>query len=83
MRSQQDDESRRAFLAKAGKLAIYTPPTMMLLMQPNAHAVNSISAERSNCDNGLGNGSEGCSPDKGAHHDQDEQGYKVSRSSKT
>lgn len=26
------------------------------------------------CNNGFGNGSEGCSPDNGAHHDQDETG---------
>lgn len=63
--SSQNDDSRREFLKRAGKLAAYTPPVMMLLMQPRAHAVSS-------CNNGFGNGSEGCSPDKGAHHNQDE-----------
>ena len=60
-----NEESRRKFLKTAGKLAIYTPPAMMLLMKPNAYAVSS-------CNNGFGNGGEGCSPDQGAHHDQDE-----------
>jgi hypothetical protein len=30
-----DDESRREFLIKAGKLAVYTPPALMLLMRPS------------------------------------------------
>jgi hypothetical protein len=29
------DESRREFLIKAGKLAVYTPPALMLLMRPS------------------------------------------------
>jgi hypothetical protein len=29
------EESRRAFLKKAGKFAVYTPPAVMLLMQPS------------------------------------------------
>jgi hypothetical protein len=29
------DESRREFLIKAGKLAVYTPPALMLLMHPS------------------------------------------------
>jgi hypothetical protein len=33
------DKSRREFLRKAGKLAVYTPPAMMLLMQPSLKAV--------------------------------------------
>lgn len=39
-----DDASslaRREFLEKAGKLAAYTPPTMLALMYPGAHAVAS------------------------------------------
>jgi hypothetical protein len=65
--STQDNrqESRRKFIKTAGKLAVYTPPAMMLLAQPSAHAISS-------CNNGFGNGSEGCSPDSGAHHNQDE-----------
>lgn len=60
------EESRRRFLKKAGKLAIYTPPAMMLLMQPNAYATSS-------CNNGYGNGPEGCSPNpNGARYEQDE-----------
>jgi hypothetical protein len=59
------DSDRRKFVKIAGRLAVYTPPAMMLLVKPNAYAVSS-------CNNGFGNGSEGCSPDMGAHHDQDE-----------
>ena len=33
--------ARRAFLEKAGKLAAYTPPTMLALMYPGMHAVAS------------------------------------------
>ena len=29
------EESRRRFLKKAGKLAIYTPPAMAMMMQPS------------------------------------------------
>ena len=32
---QQRSESRRAFLKKAGKFAVYTPPAVMLLMKPS------------------------------------------------
>ena len=35
------DESRRDFLRKAGKLAVYTPPAMMLLMKPSTDAIAS------------------------------------------
>lgn len=60
-------DSRRKFIKKAGKLAIYAPPAMMLLMQPAAHAVSS-------CNNGFGNLSEGCSPNQEwtPNFDQDE-----------
>jgi len=33
------DESRRDFLKTAGKLALYTPPAMMMLMQPSRQAL--------------------------------------------
>ena len=65
--SSQNDDSRREFLKRAGKLAAYTPPVMMLLMQPRAHAVSS-----SSCNNGFVNGREGCSSDEGATPNQDE-----------
>ena len=29
------DESRRRFLKSAGKLAVYTPPAMMVMMRPS------------------------------------------------
>lgn len=34
-----DEESRREFLVKAGKFAIYTPPAVMLLMHPSKDAL--------------------------------------------
>ncbi len=34
-----DEESRRDFLKKAGKMALYTPPAIMMLMQPSRHAL--------------------------------------------
>jgi len=36
---ESDEESRRDFLKKAGKLALYTPPAIMLLMHPSRHAL--------------------------------------------
>ena len=33
--SDHPEESRRRFLKAAGKLAVYTPPAMMLLMKPS------------------------------------------------
>jgi hypothetical protein len=34
-------QARRDFLEKAGKLAVYTSPTIMMLMYPGTHAVAS------------------------------------------
>lgn len=34
-------QARRDFLGKAGKLAVYTPPLMMGLLVPGAHAIAS------------------------------------------
>ena len=36
-----DLESRREFLKTAGKLAVYTPPTMLVLMYPGTDAIAS------------------------------------------
>ncbi len=33
------EKSRREFVKTAGKLAIYTPPIMMLLMKPSPNAI--------------------------------------------
>ena len=52
------DESRRDFMRKAGKLAVYTPPAMMLLMQPGKESfasspgMNAFPCGPSQCDNG-------------------------------
>jgi formiminotetrahydrofolate cyclodeaminase len=34
-----DEESRREFLVKAGKMALYIPPAMMVLMHPSRKAL--------------------------------------------
>ena len=44
-------ESRRKFLKAAGKIAVYTPPAMMVLANPSLEAM-----AKSNCNNGVGNG---------------------------
>ncbi len=36
---ESNEESRRDFLKKAGKMALYTPPAIMLLMHPSRHAL--------------------------------------------
>lgn len=33
------EKSRREFVKTAGKLAVYTPPIMMLLMKPSPNAI--------------------------------------------
>jgi hypothetical protein len=45
-------DSRRDFMKAAGKLAVYTPPVMMLLMKPSKEAI----AQSPGCNNGVGNG---------------------------
>jgi hypothetical protein len=45
-------ESRRKFLEDAGKLAVYTPPAVLALMQPGANAVAASIKVKGN--NGLG-----------------------------
>jgi hypothetical protein len=37
--TRPDVESRRKFLEKAGKLAVYTPPAVVALMQPGMQAI--------------------------------------------
>lgn len=39
MPEKKDEESRREFLIKAGKMALYIPPAMMVLMHPSRNAV--------------------------------------------
>jgi len=36
---KKDEESRREFLIKAGKMALYIPPAMMVLMHPSRNAL--------------------------------------------
>ena len=48
------EESRRKFLEDAGKLAIYTPPAMIALMQPGMSAVAASIKVKTKGNNGLG-----------------------------
>jgi hypothetical protein len=55
----ETEGSRRAFLKKAGKFAVYTPPTVMMLMKPSyAHMSKSMVGRpyRVKGNNGIGNG---------------------------
>lgn len=63
-RTQVDEasESRRAFLEKAGKLAVYTPPLMVALMQPSRHAVAASGGRIVHGNNGLGQRSDDPQP---------------------
>ena len=36
---KKDEKSRREFLIKAGKMALYIPPAMMVLMHPSRNAL--------------------------------------------
>jgi hypothetical protein len=62
MPQKKDEESRREFLIKAGKIALYIPPAMMVLMHPsrNAFACKSLSLPK--CNTG------GYNPQGGHHH---------------
>ena len=37
--SESNESSRREFIKKVGKFAIYTPPAVMLLMHPSREAI--------------------------------------------
>jgi hypothetical protein len=50
-------EARREFLKAAGRLAVYTTPTMIFLMKPGKNAI----AKSPGCNNGVGNGGD-CLP---------------------
>ncbi len=52
----ETEESRRAFLKKAGKFAVYTPPAVMLLMKPSfAHINKSYCGRPGNASSGSRN----------------------------
>ena len=51
---REEGETRRAFLEKAGKLAVYTPPIVVALMQPSRHAVAASGGRIERGNNGLG-----------------------------
>jgi hypothetical protein len=46
-RLSASEQERRAFMEKAGKLAVYTPPLMLALLVPSEHAIASGSHEGS------------------------------------
>ena len=41
-RLNEAEQARREFMKAAGKLAIYTPPALMLLMRPSREAVAAL-----------------------------------------
>ena len=52
------EQARRKFLKTAGKFAIYTPPTVMMLMKPGYARMNKsiIGRPYDRGNNGIGNG---------------------------
>jgi hypothetical protein len=60
MNKTKSDESRREFIKTAGKLAAYTPPAMIALMQPSMKAVAQSLKLKGN--NGLGQRSDDPQP---------------------
>jgi hypothetical protein len=64
MNDNQGKQTRRDFVRNTAYVA---PVIMTLAAKPSFAGTGSAK-----CNNGFGNGSEGCSPDNGAHHDQDE-----------
>ena len=44
-------ETRREFIKAAGKLAIYAPPTLMILMRPTPNAIAASGGQFPNNDN--------------------------------
>ena len=56
------EESRRKFLEDAGKLAVYTPPAMIALMQPGVNAVAASIKVKTKGNNGLGQRTDDAQP---------------------
>jgi formiminotetrahydrofolate cyclodeaminase len=52
---ESSQQARRDFLQRAGRFALYTPPTIMLLMHPGTEAIASGGNSQGN-DNSQGNG---------------------------
>jgi hypothetical protein len=55
-------DSRREFLKKAGKLAVYTPPAMVAMMQPGYASFALSGGVGLKCNNGLGQRVLDCQP---------------------
>jgi|RhiMetdeSRZDD1v2_1073273.scaffolds.fasta_scaffold236056_2 hypothetical protein len=54
----ETQQARREFMKTAGKLAVYTPPVLMLLMHPSTKAVAASSGLPTNPESNGGNGDE-------------------------
>jgi hypothetical protein len=63
-------DSRRKFLKIAGKFALYTPPALMVMTQ--ASTVSFANSVKVHCDNGGGNGGEGCDASQQENSNKDE-----------
>lgn len=58
--------SRRRFL----KAAAYTAPVILTLQATASHARNGSKPQMAKCNNGVGNGPEGCNPGKAFNNDE-------------
>jgi len=72
-------ESRREFMKAAGRLAVYTPPVLVVLMKPTLEAIAASGATTTGCNNGVGNGPDCLPPGlekngKGSILDNDDNG---------
>ena len=80
------EKSRREFIKAAGKLAVYTPPALMLLMRPTPNAIAASAGGYQHTDTDGDDGYEdkdgnlvGAAPDQdnGYRHDTDKEGNLV------
>lgn len=56
------EASRRDFLKKAGKFAVFTPPAVMMLTKPSYARIMNSAVGRPKGNNGVGNGLDGQPP---------------------
>jgi hypothetical protein len=64
-------EARRKFLKTAGIFAVYTPPALMLMSSASAKYVKETTG-KVHCNNGGGNGGEGCDASQQENSNKDE-----------
>ena len=70
-------ETRRNFLKKAGKFAIYTPPALMVMSNASAKYVKATTGNLK-CNNGWGNGDQ-CAPGNSLNHNNAENSKNPNR----